>query len=207
MKFLLPAALVVAVIAITLATSKGLFNHPQQASLFPAVTKTTDLGQLTQLTQQPAPVAVTFRCPTDKMARLHVLSPNGGETYQDQQQVKVLWESCNYSSPVSIFLAYMNPSNPNNISNWISLGAQVANTGSQLVTLDGAGVNNTNSISAFGTHYKIFVTNGSPYSTTPGDKLRQFIYYQIFEYLYDTSKCCAEPCFPESNIFRCSCNK
>lgn len=42
---------------------------------------------------------------------VRVLSPNGGETYADEQQVNVTWDTCNVpeGSPITIHLIYSNP--------------------------------------------------------------------------------------------------
>ena len=110
-------------------------------------------------------------CSGSTVPSVHVISPNGGEVYTNQQQVSVNWSRCNFtSSTVNIILAYyLNGGVAITNASTVLQSGSTANDGVEVVTLD-KGLLGLQGTDGDGMFYKIFVTDGgSPFTATIED--------------------------------------
>lgn len=87
----------------------------------------------------------------DGQPHVQVLSPNGGEVYQFEQQIPVTWKSCNTGS--NIVMIGLTSTNNTSVNGEL---ATVSNSGSATVTVPRSG-GSGNVLLASGNFYKIFV--------------------------------------------------
>jgi hypothetical protein len=168
MKFLLPAALVVSVIAITLVTLPGSTKHPQQAALYGSLQVTPTTPCLLRIGANGVPVAPT--------PAVHLSIPNGGQVYHPGDSVPVKWSTCGIpaTDKIQVHLDYVSSTgaliNSFNmmfaITGWPGTSLTTLNTGQATVMIPGASAGNGYfwgpSGFPYGNHFKITVWHDDP---------------------------------------------
>jgi hypothetical protein len=108
-----------------------------------------------------AAVSVPSTCDVNTTPSMTILSPNGGEVYQDGQQITVTWKNCNIPADANVYftLNYLNGSDHGSMS---LITGSTLNDGTELITLPKLSVFN----STAGNYYTIgIVYNSSPFAT------------------------------------------
>jgi len=107
-----------------------------------------------------AAASVPGLCASSASPSLTIISPNGGEVYQDGQKIEVKWTSCNISANANVSLT-LNFLNGNDHGSMSLFSGSTLNDGTELITLPSMSLLN----SIPGKYYTIGIVYNSSFAT------------------------------------------